>query len=167
MKSWKSSYCSVEFQSNVGATRRVEGLGASALRAAKGSACSGGSGMTARSLSGVTNMCVQSYQSLDPEFPNVWIQSFQKFRSGVSKSLDLEFPKFGSRVSRVAKEQIQSYKSPDPELLLASGVSKAWIWSFKSLDLELCFCTISRMIQGASSPKSEDPTVTVCITLEL
>ena len=61
----------------VGVTRRVEGLGASALRAAvsdaKGSAGSGGSGMTAKSLSGVTNICVQSYQSLDPEFPNVWM----------------------------------------------------------------------------------------------
>ena len=65
-KSWKSLYCSVKFQSNVGATRRVEGLGASALRAsvsaAKGSAGSGGSGMTARSLSRVTNLCIWSYQ---------------------------------------------------------------------------------------------------------
>ena len=104
-KSWKSLYCSVEFQSNVGVTRRVEGLGASALRAAvsaaKGSSGSGGSGMTTKSLSRVTNMCIQGYQNLDlefpqfvsrvskssdPEFPKVQIQSFQ--------SLDLEFPKF-------------------------------------------------------------------------
>ena len=66
MKSWKSSHCSVEFQSNVGVMRRVEGLGASAFRAAvstaKGSAGSGGSGMTAQSLSGVTNLCIWSYQ---------------------------------------------------------------------------------------------------------
>ena len=73
-KSWKSSSCSVEFQSNDanGAMRRAEELGASALRAAvsaaKGSADSGGSGNTTKSLSGVTNMCVQSYQSSDPEF---------------------------------------------------------------------------------------------------
>ena len=31
-KSWKSEYCSVEFQSKVGRMRVVEGLGASALR---------------------------------------------------------------------------------------------------------------------------------------
>ena len=58
MKSWKSSYCSVEFQSNVGVTRRVEWLSASALRAAvsdaKLSAGCGGSFMTAKSI--------QSYQ---------------------------------------------------------------------------------------------------------
>ena len=32
-KSWKSEYCSVEFQSKVDGTRVVEGLGASAIRA--------------------------------------------------------------------------------------------------------------------------------------
>ena len=95
MKSWKSSYCYVEFQSNVGVMGRDEGLGASALRdavsAAKGSADAGGLGMTAKSLSRVTNVCVQSYQNLD-----------------------LGFPKFRSRIFKVRIWSFQSYKSVDP-----------------------------------------------------
>ena len=45
---WKSSHCSVEFQSNVGAMRRVEGLGASAFKALVRSVIAAGSPMTAK-----------------------------------------------------------------------------------------------------------------------
>ena len=71
-KSWESLYCFVEFQSNVGVTRRVEGLGASALMvavsAAKGSADSGGTSMVAKCLSRLTNLCSRSYLDLPTGF---------------------------------------------------------------------------------------------------
>ena len=47
VKSWKSEYCSVEFQLKVGGTRVVEGLGTSAFKALVSSAIVTASPMTA------------------------------------------------------------------------------------------------------------------------
>ena len=60
IKSWKSEYCSVEFQLKVGGMRMVEGLGVSAFRALVSSVIAAESPKTANFQTRTTYMDVES-----------------------------------------------------------------------------------------------------------